>query len=719
MSLDLEMEEILKVFFEESFEGLDAMESGLLALDAQADRETINTIFRAAHSIKGGAGSFGFMEISRFTHAVETLLDQMRNGERAVTPEVVQVLLQAVDVMRGMTESAQAKRAISTASADALGVELAKILAQKSPEPVAASPTAAHAPTPTPISAPAAAAASDEPAGWRIAFRPDLSLFKTCNDPIRMFQQLESLAPVKVTAHVEVLPPLDDLDPTQCYLAWTLAIEGAIDKAQITEVFDWVDANSSIQYESLGADAAVPRPAVPSPAAANAAVIQHAPAATPGAPAAPAAPAPPAASTSGIEPPAARPAAAPAAPSPAKGGVDAGSIRVATEKVDALINLVGELVITQSMLNRFADHHDPADLEALRRGLTNLSRNTHELQESVLKIRMLPISFSFNRFPRLVHELSRKLGKKIELKLTGESTELDKIVLEKIGDPLVHLVRNSLDHGIEMPAARIAAGKSETGTLELNAFHEGGSIIIEVKDDGAGLNKQRILTKARERGLIEAGADLTDEQIYNLIFLPGFSTAETVSDVSGRGVGMDVVRRNIKDLGGNVQIFSVEGRGSTMRIRLPLTLAILEGQVLRVGKEIYVVSLVSIVETVQPTREQINSIGGTSEVFRHREDYLPVIRLHELFDIEPDSRDLVEGLLMVVEADGRRAAILVDELLAQQQVVIKSLDTHYKQVPGLAGATIHGDGTVALILDVPGLIAKFLSDDDRRAELAA
>jgi two-component system chemotaxis sensor kinase CheA len=332
---------------------------------------------------------------------------------------------------------------------------------------------------------------------------------------------------------------------------------------------------------------------------------------------------------------------------------------------------------------------------------------------------MLPISFSFNRFPRLVHELSRQLGKKIDLKMSGESTELDKIVLERIGDPLVHLVRNSLDHGIEMPERRLAAGKRESGTLELSAFHEGGSIIIEVKDDGAGLNKQRILNKARAQGLVEADATLSDQQIYNLIFLPGFSTAEKVSDVSGRGVGMDVVRRNIQDLGGNVQISSQEGIGSTIRIRLPLTLAILEGQMLRVGKENYVVSLVSIIETVQPTRERINSIAGTTELFRHRENYLPIIRLHELFDIEPDSREVTDGLLVVVEADGRRAAILVDELLAQQQVVIKSLDTHFKQVPGLAGATIHGDGTVALILDVPGLISNFLSDNDRRAERAA
>jgi len=693
MSLDLEMEEILKIFFAESCEGLDAMESGLLALDAQADRETINTIFRAAHSLKGGAGSFGFMEISGFTHAVETLLDQMRNGERAVTPERVQVLLRTVDVMRGMVASAQAKQPISTANADALGIELGNILAHK--EAVAAAPVVVSA-----IATPAAvqqtagavegAAAPGTAAGWHVTFRPDLSLFKTCNDPIRMLRQLEALAPIRATAYTEALPTLDELDPTLCYLGWDLTIEGAVTQGEIAEVFDWVDANSLIQYAPL----------VPALGAAGAAGEARV------------------ARVAGAGAPVPRELSA-AAPAALKAGTDAGSIRVATDKVDALINLVGELVITQSMLGRFADQYHPQDLEALRLGLSHLSRNTRELQESVLKIRMLPISFSFNRLPRLVHELSRQLGKKIELKLTGEGTELDKTVLEKIGDPLVHLVRNSLDHGIEMPQRRLAAGKPETGTLELHAFHEGGSVIIEVKDDGAGLDKQRILIKAREKGLLEADADLSDQQIYNLIFLPGFSTAETVSDVSGRGVGMDVVRRNIMDLGGHVQISSREGIGSTIRIRLPLTLAILEGQILRVGGEIYVISLVSIIETVQPTCAQINTIAGASELFRHRGDCLPVIRLHELFGIEPDSREIADGLLVVVEADGCRAAILVDELLAQQQVVIKSLDTHFKQVPGLAGATIHGDGTVALILDVPGLIAGFLRDDNRRTGLAA
>ena len=718
MALDPEMAEIVKVFFEESSEGLGVMESRLLNLDASADRETIDTIFRAAHSIKGGAGTFGFMEISRFTHAVETLLDEMRNGTRAVTAEAVQVLLQAVDVMREMIHLAQADRPIVSASEEALTAKLAEILATKVPGAAEQSGPAAPAGAHEALAIPATPAAGTSPEAapraaeqimhWRITFKPHVSLFKTCNDPVRLFDQLQSLGKLEVAAHIERLPPFGQMDPTECYLDWTLDLHGPATQGQLAEVFDWVDANSSISYELAGSSA---------PARMIEPIATAAPAAPPSAPLGAIAPTPAAAPPGAVAVAAVAP---PAAAVPAsKLSAESGSIRVATEKVDALINLVGELVITQSMLGRFSDDFDPRDVESLRRGLSQLARNTRELQESVLKIRMLPISFSFNRFPRLVHELSRKLGKKVELRLNGEGTELDKIVLEKIGDPLVHLVRNSLDHGLETPEVRRAAGKDETGILELNAFHEGGSIIIEVKDDGAGLNKSRILAKARERGLIAPEAALTDEQIHHLIFLPGFSTAEAVSDVSGRGVGMDVVRRNITDLGGHVQISSTPEQGSTIRIRLPLTLAILEGQMLRVGKETYVISLVSIIETVQPSREHIYTVAGHTELFKHRHDYLPIIRLHRMFDIEPDSLDIDNGLLIVAESDGRHVAILVDELLAQQQVVIKSLDANFKQVPGLAGATIHGDGTVALILDVPSLIVKFLDSAEGGVELAA
>ena len=393
------------------------------------------------------------------------------------------------------------------------------------------------------------------------------------------------------------------------------------------------------------------------------------------------------------------------------------SIRVSIEKIDELINTVGELVITQSILSQLMVNMDGPQSEQLRNGLGHLERQMRALQESVMRVRMLPISFVFNRFPRMVRDLSQKLGKRIELKMTGEQTELDKTVLEKIGDPLVHLVRNSLDHGIESIEKRRAAGKPEAGTIHLNAYHKGGNIIVEVIDDGAGLNRERIMAKARERGLIGPDEELSDDRIYNLIFQPGFSTAEKVTDVSGRGVGMDVVRRNIMELGGNVQIFSNADHGSTVRIRLPLTLAILDGQLVRVGREVYVIPLVSIVETIQIRREQINSVaGGRAELLRLRDECIPIIRLYQLFEVEADTTELDDGLLTIVESDGQRIGIFVDELQAQQQVVIKSLETNFRQLTGISGATMLGDGRVALILDVPGLIALFESREKQSRE---
>lgn len=729
MSFDLEMEEIFKVFFEESVEGLDIMESSLLNLDVSADRETINTIFRAAHSIKGGAATFGFMEVSAFTHGVETLLDEMRQGTRGVTQDALQLLLQSVDCMREMLKATQDKQPVDAPRVAALSDEINQLLATKpepagavaAPAPAAVAPVAA-APAPVAAAAPAEAA-GDAPAflqgqpGWVIRFLPHPDILKLRNEPTRMFAELAHLGPLDVVADLAGLPPLESLDAEDCHLAWTLTLRGEIDKQAIEDVFDWVDANCKIEYRHFAgngtaAPAAPAAPiAVPAPAPAAAAPAPAAAAAPVAAPAAaPVAPAP-------AEAASAAPAAAAAAQKPAS--TEQGSIRVSIDKVDNLINLIGELVITQSMLSRFGENFDIAQLDLLKEGLTQLTRNTRELQESVMQIRMLPISFAFNRFPRLVHDLTRKLGKKVELKVSGEGTELDKTVLEKISDPLVHLVRNALDHGLEKPEVRVAAGKSEVGLLELNAFHEGGNIVIEVKDDGGGLNKARILGRARERGLVPPDVELSDEQIHNLIFAPGFSTAEVISDVSGRGVGMDVVRRNIQDLGGHVHIFSTEGKGSCIRIRLPLTLAILDGQLVKVGPETYITSLVAIVETIQVKKDRVNTVAGRQELFRLRDDYIPIIRLHELFGIPADRRPGDEGLLVVVEADGKRYGVLVDDLGAQQQVVIKSLETNFQQVQGLAGATILGDGTVALILDVPGLVALFNKSQRPAAALAA
>ncbi len=398
--------------------------------------------------------------------------------------------------------------------------------------------------------------------------------------------------------------------------------------------------------------------------------------------------------------------------------VDSSSIRVSTEKVDELINLVGELVITQSMIGELGQNFNASNIERMMDGLSQLERHTRELQESVMRIRMLPISFSFNRFPRMVHDLGNKLGKKIELKMSGENTELDKTVLEKIGDPLVHLVRNSMDHGLETPEQRKACGKPETGELHLNAYHKGGSIIIEISDDGAGLNREKIRNHAIQRGLITAEEALSDDKIYDLIFQPGFSTAEAVSDVSGRGVGMDVVRRNIRELGGAVDIASTPGQGSKVTIRLPLTLAIMDGQLVRVGNQTYIIPLVSIIESLQAREENIKTIVDHAEVYRLRDEYINIVRLYEIFNLQPDTHNINDGLLVIVEGEGRKIGLYIDELFGQQQVVIKSLETNYKRIDGVSGATILGDGTVAMIIDVPGLVtmsrSKIISIEDNK-----
>jgi two-component system chemotaxis sensor kinase CheA len=368
------------------------------------------------------------------------------------------------------------------------------------------------------------------------------------------------------------------------------------------------------------------------------------------------------------------------------------------------MNTVGELVITQSMLTQLGTKLTGSLAEQIRAGLAQLERNVRELQESVMRVRMLPISFVFSRFPRMVRDLSGRLGKQVELKVTGDQTELDKTVLEKIGDPLVHLVRNSVDHGIEMPQARAAAGKPVVGVISLEAYHKGGNIVVEVSDDGGGLQQERILAKARERGLVGATETLTDEQVYDLIFMAGFSTADQATDISGRGVGMDVVRRNIKELGGAIEVRSTAGRGSRFIITLPLTLAIVDGQSVSVGTETYIVPLVTIIESLQLQPGGINRVGGHQEVFWFRDGYVPVVRLHEVFGVKPRATELHQGLIMVVEGEGRRVGLFVDDLLGQQQVVIKSLETNFRRVEGVSGATILGDGAVALILDVPGLI---------------
>jgi len=664
-----------ETFFEESFEGLDIMESGLLNLDTgAADNDTVNSIFRAAHSIKGGSATFGFTEVAEFTHGMETLLDEMRDGSRDVTQTSVDALLQSVDCLREMLAASRDKTPIDTERAAVLKGELEAILASGTNGSTSES---THQEPATPSSE---SSASHE--GWMIKFKPHHDMLRTGNDPVRMFRELGELGELSVVVDISQLPVLDDLDPEESYLSWELTLKSNVEIEKVKEIFEWVEDECDFVISEIKGEAT--EDSAKENITASIAEGE-------------------AASSTPTKPVNAKPATG----AKTSASTDSASIRVSIDKVDALINMVGELVITQSMIGQLDcdfDDFDNSRMEKLRDGLTLLERNTRELQESVMRIRMLPISFAFNRFPRMVHDLCQKLDKKIELKTTGEQTELDKTVMEKIGDPLVHLVRNSIDHGIEMPEERLAANKPESGTIELNAFHKGGNIIIEIKDDGAGFNKDRIKEKAIERGLIASDEHLSDDKIYDLIFQPGFSTAEQLSDISGRGVGMDVVKRNIRELGGSIDVTSEEGNGTTFTIRLPLTLAILDGQLVCVGDEIYITPLVSIVESLQIKEEFVNNIAGQTELYKVREDYIPIVRMHDMFGIDVERKGLEGGLLVVVEGDGKKAGLLVDELLGQQQVVIKSLETNYKRVDGVSGATILGDGTVALILDVDGLI---------------
>ncbi|SIS74430.1 CheA signal transduction histidine kinase [Thalassolituus maritimus] len=675
MSVDLS--QFHQVFFEESFEGLDVMESELLDMDpADVDDETVNNIFRAAHSIKGGAGTFGFMPVSEFTHVLETLLDEIRSGKRSMEPRYVDLFLQSVDCLRGMLSDMQDGNDPETERPAELRKEFEKILGMEQ-ESAAAEETSADS--------------DGKDSGWLIDVHPHTDLLMTGNEPFRMFRELRELVGednFDVTADIDNVPELSSLTPEECIINWQIKVTTSVPLDEIKAIFEWVEDECDLTYLPLTGDAETTSDnnVTPDKNAAEEQQPQETPeVATEKAP------------VIAEAQKSAKPAKAP------KKAAESSSIRVSIDKVDSLINMVGELVITQSMLGQLGQDFDLSRLAKLQEGLSQLEQNTRELQESVMKIRMMPISFAFSRFPRLVRDLGGQLGKKVVLETIGEQTELDKTVMEKINDPLVHLVRNSMDHGLETTEQRIAAGKCEEGTITLNAYHQGGNIVIEVADDGAGLNEDRILKKAIEKGLVPENNSLTPEEIHNLIFLPGFSTAEAVSDISGRGVGMDVVRRNIQALNGSIEVKSQRNVGSTFIIRLPLTLAILDGQLVKVCEETYIFPLVSIVESIQIHRSSLNHVTGSQYVMQLRDEYIPIVRLDKIFGLR-DEKDVVdEMMLVVVEGDNEKIGIVVDDLLGQQQVVIKSLEQNYQKVSGISGATILGDGTVALIIDISSI----------------
>ncbi|WP_374584650.1 chemotaxis protein CheA [Ideonella dechloratans] len=699
----IDLTQFYQVFFEEAGENLEAMEQKLLELDlSAADDEELNAIFRCAHSVKGGAATFGFSDVAELTHQMETLLDKLRRHELQPTAQMVDVLLEAGDALKALLARHQGSGADAPDTSALVAHIRALAEGGSAPAPAAPAPTAA-APAPVAPTAPAAPAPAAPNGARAIELRVG---------PLEHPEQADNLAELfKEITNLGTIEPLDAghaADGIRRFRIVTTTSDN-----DLLDLFTFHVAREAMQLLPMGPGYGFHEGAPGAPEKSSQAEEQGygffddapgAPGAAPAAAGSVATPAAPAAAAPAAPTAAAAPKAAPKAEAKG-GGMDSTTLRVSVEKVDQLINLVGELVITQAMLAQNSRNVDATLNQQLLSGLADLERNTRDLQEAVMSIRMIPMSMVFNRFPRMLRDLAGKLGKKVELVTQGEATELDKGLVEKITDPLTHLVRNSCDHGIELPADRVAKGKPEHGTVTLVASHQGGSIVIEVRDDGRGLNRQKLLNKARERG-IDAPDTMTDQEVYGLIFAPGFSTAEQVTDVSGRGVGMDVVKKNITALGGTVEIDSAEGYGMSVKVRLPLTLAIMDGMSIGVGDECYILPLSSVVESFQIAPNMIKTIGNSGRVVEVRDEFMPVIDLERVFDVPRFDFEKSSNIMVVVEAEGGRVALLVDELLGQQQVVVKNLEANYRKVPDVSGATIMGDGRVALILDIGSLVRR-------------
>ncbi|AJB71453.1 chemotaxis protein CheA [Enterobacter hormaechei] len=671
MSMDIT--DFYQTFFDEADELLADMEQHLLDLVPEApDSEQLNAIFRAAHSIKGGAGTFGFTILQETTHLMENLLDEARRGEMQLNTDIINLFLETKDIMQEQLDAYKSSAEPDAASFEYICNALRQLALEAKGEASAPVVPAAKLSVVDAVAEPDTA--PDAPAG---KLRVVLSRLKE-NEVDLLEEELGNLATLS-----NVVKGKDSLAAT---------LDDGIGQDDIVAVLCFVIEADQIAFET---EAATAEAQAPAPA-------EKAPAVVPAAPALKAVPKESAAPARG-EKPAAR-------------SSESTSIRVAVEKVDQLINLVGELVITQSMLAQRSNELDPVTHGDLITSMGQLQRNARDLQESVMSIRMMPMEYVFSRFPRLVRDLAGKLNKQIELTLMGSSTELDKSLIERIIDPLTHLVRNSLDHGIELPENRVAAGKSPVGNLILSAEHQGGNICIEVTDDGAGLNRERILAKAISQGMA-VNENMTDEEVGMLIFAPGFSTAEQVTDVSGRGVGMDVVKRNIQEMGGHVEIQSKQGAGTTIRILLPLTLAILDGMSVKVADEVFILPLNAVMESLQPREEDLHPLAGGERVLEVRGEYLPLVELWKVFEVDGAKTEATQGIVVILQSAGRRYALLVDQLIGQHQVVVKNLESNYRKVPGISAATILGDGSVALIVDVSAL--QGLNREQRVANTAA
>ncbi len=686
---DFDLTQFYQIFFEEAGENLDQMERILLALDlAAVSDEDLNGIFRCAHSIKGGAATFGFADVAELTHQMESLLDRLRRHELQLIPEMIDVLLESADASRSLLARHQAGGQGEALSTTDLVARIRQLVSGVVPTPVQAPPPPPPppAPAPAPVVAAPVAAHPLPPGVRRLEIRiGPLPLVEQADAVKELFRDIPGLGTISdlPSAQADTRLFLVETSSTNDDLLDLFAFHVSKDQVQIRPMGEAPASTAGANpYELFGgaeAPAPAPAPVAPAPAPVPA-VVAPVPAPAPAANAAPK-----------ISNQAAQ--------------MESTTIRVAVNKVDQLINLVGELVITQAMLAQNSRGLDAAVYQQLLAGLADLDRNTRDLQESVMSIRMIPMSVVFSRFPRMLRDLANKLGKKVDFVTHGEATELDKGLVEKITDPLTHLVRNSCDHGIEMPAERLAKGKPENGTIILSASHQGGSIVIEVRDDGKGLSREKILSKARERGL-DVTDQMPDEEVWMLIFAPGFSTAEVITDISGRGVGLDVVKRNIAALNGTVEIESFEGQGMKVAVRLPLTLAIMDGMSVGVGDEVYILPLSSVVESFQVNSDDVSTVAQGAQLVKVRDEYMPVIALERTFQVPRNNQEKSSTIMVVVEADGSRVALLVDELLGQHQVVVKNLEANYRKVPNVSGATILGDGKVALILDIGGLVRR-------------
>ncbi|WP_226017593.1 chemotaxis protein CheA [Novosphingobium sp. FKTRR1] len=734
-------EEIQAIFFAECEESLAAAEQGLAACkEGTQDADTVNAVFRGVHSIKGGAGAFGFIALQAYTHTFETLLSDVRDGTVPITDPLIDLMLRALDTL---SDHVNAARGFGETPDDAvLQAEMTASMAANAHGGGGSESGAAAAPALAAeievqhgsddddefgvdfdtmldditgsIAAPGGSNdSSDESGGatgkpWQLKVRPHAGAMQNGSEPLLMLREVLELGGTCLQCDVSQVPPLDTLEPCTGYLGWTFALPGDVTEDAARDIFDFVGDDCTL---AIGEDAAMPAMRMPAPRA-PAAKAAPSPSPATNATPAPAAPAPVAAVQAAVKAEPATPAPAQPEAEQARGGPPAPpaqsqSIRIELGKLDKLIDAVGELVIAQAMMAQRLT----GDGLAVTEELTLLESLTRDIQESAMSIRAQPIGSVFSRVPRIMRELSASTGKHVRLEVSGESTELDKTVIERLGEPLTHLIRNAVDHGIEPPQERIDAGKSAEGTLTLSAEHKSGRILIRIGDDGKGIDRERVLAKAIEKGLVAPDAVMSKEEIDQLIFAPGFSTAASITNVSGRGVGMDVVRQNVKDLGGRITIESEQGKGTTFTLTLPLTLAISDGMVVNVGDQTLVVPLANVVESLRPTATEVQGLGAHRAMINVRGRFIPVLPLYQAVGAIGAVERADLGVLIVVETEGAgRAALLVDAICDQRQVVIKSLDTHYRAVEGVAGATILGDGRVALIVDVDGLVARSLSD---------